>query len=159
MSLFDQDYLNAPPAATRIGFTGTARGMTDTQRQALRSTLLHPSWRRPVEFHHGDCVGADEEAHAIAVELGFRVVIHPPLNPSKRAWCKTTSDGFVLPAKEYLPRNHDIVDMCDYLIAAPRQDTEQRRSGTWATWRYADKQAKKGLLIPPGGFQAHVPMY
>ena len=106
-------------------------------------------WWCADEAHHGDCVGADYTFHAICLEEKIPVIIHPPINESKRAFCKEAQ--LILPAKEYLVRNHDIVDACDVLFVCPRTETEQRRSGTWATWRYAKKQNKEICLILPNG--------
>jgi len=95
------------------------------------------------EFHHGDCEGADQQAHEIAESLYIPIFIHPPTNPVARAFC---SGAFViLKPKPYLERNHDIVDAVDFMLAAPK-GPEVLRSGTWATIRYA-KQINKPLLI------------
>ena len=45
-----------------IGFTGTRQGMTAEQKSALRNLLDGGAG----DFHHGDCIGADSEAHGIA---------------------------------------------------------------------------------------------
>jgi hypothetical protein len=128
-----------------VGFTGTASGMTEHQQAELYGTLcIHPHLR--TGFRHGDCVGADAEAHAIALELGWPVVIHPPANPKRRAYC---DGGVVKGPRPYLVRNHDIVDACDFLIAAPRQRKEVLRSGTWATVRYARKVGKEVIILEP----------
>ena len=55
------------------------------------------------------------------------------------------------PAKDYLVRNHDIVDVCDVLVATPGQKEEQIRSGTWATIRYARKIRKQIIIVYPDG--------
>jgi hypothetical protein len=121
----------------RVGFTGTSEGMSESQRNQLREWL---STHAPItEFHHGDCVGADHEAHQIAIAYDIDIYIHPPENASKRAWCGGAVH--IYPTKPYLARNHDIVDLTDVLIVAPKTDTEELRSGTWATYRYAMKQA------------------
>jgi hypothetical protein len=127
------------------GFTGTQIGMSPRQKIGLRAHLIvaEPG----SEFHHGDCIGADEEAHYIALELGLRIVIHPPLNDSKRAFCKLAT--LVLEPKDYIPRNHDIVDASEVLIAAPKTYEEELRSGTWATVRYARKINKPRLMLTP----------
>jgi hypothetical protein len=126
-----------------IGYTGTQAGMSDRQMSALYThlSLLHPG----SEFHHGDCIGGDEEAHGIAMSFGLRIVIHPPINSRKRAFCKGAA--VVLEPKDYIPRNHDIVDAIELLIAAPKTDGEELRSGTWATVRYARKGNKQRLLL------------
>ena len=53
--------------------------------------------------------------------------------------------------KGYLDRNHDIVDAADVLIAAPSGTTEKRRSGTWATVRYARKLGRTICVVLPDG--------
>ena len=53
--------------------------------------------------------------------------------------------------KDYLERNHDIVDETDMLIATPGEEQEVQRSGTWATIRYARKQKRTILTIYPSG--------
>ena len=120
-----------------VGFTGTQRGMTDAQQSQIRSWL---EGLDVTELHHGDCVGADAQADAIARELGMNIVIHPPVSEKKRAFCWQEGDIY-LPSLPYLERNHDIVDSCPILLAAPLGD-EQVRSGTWATIRYAKKRGK-----------------
>lgn len=120
----------------KVGFTGTQIGMSERQKVALRAELA-----KATEFHHGDCVGADAEADQIARELGTKIHIHPPINPSKRAFCYRLGD-VIWPEDEYLARNHDIVNATRELIAAPKSDREELRSGTWATIRYASRMGK-----------------
>jgi hypothetical protein len=56
-----------------------------------------------------------------------------------------------MPAKPYLVRNHEIVDDSQVLIAAPKEFTEQLRSGTWATIRYARKIGRTVRIVFPDG--------
>ena len=63
------------------------------------------------------------------------------------AWKK----GKILQEKEYLVRNHNIVDSTDMLIGCPKEMQEQLRSGTLATIRYAKKKNKKIIIIFPNG--------
>lgn len=133
-----------------VGFTGTQVGMTRNQMDHLRAELkrLMADGKAPFEFHHGDCIGADAEAHEIALECGYEVVIHPPEYASKRAFCEGAAS--VKPPKPYLDRNHDIVNAAEVLIAAPKSLQEELRSGTWATVRYWKKTGKKGgVLLAP----------
>ena len=125
-----------------VGFTGTQVGMTPEQMAAVREALANPNTK---EFHHGDCIGADEEAHNIAVEFHIPIFVHPPVNPNKQAFCR---EGFHFEPRPYLIRNHDIVDACNLLIATPR-GPEELRSGTWATIRYASKIGRQLLIIEP----------
>lgn len=133
----------------KIGFTGTQRGMTPDQKAAVRNLLWEVGGG---EFHHGDCIGADAEAHDIAVSLRFDTVIHPPSDPSKRAfkWA-TARTHYIRTPKPYLERNHDIVDETQEMIATPGEYHEQLRSGTWATVRYARKLKRKITIIFPDG--------
>lgn len=133
-----------------IGFTGTQDGMVPWQKEALESYLRQALHGYPPSeahfFHHGDCVGADAEAHEIAHALGFRVIIHPPKVSTKRAFCVLWSGDQYRPVADYLARNRCIVNECRTLIAAPKASQEELRSGTWATVRYARK-AKKNIVI------------
>jgi len=129
----------------RVGFTGTQDGMTDAQKETVRNIVL----AYVSEFDHGDCVGADADAHDIvADEFGLDPWIHPPSNSYKRAWKKSSR---VLAPKPYLERNHDIVDATEALIATPKEFEEQLRSGTWATVRYARKKKRRIWLVLPDG--------
>lgn len=125
----------------KIGFTGTQEGMSDRQKGELRTILSIITTWGVVEFHHGDCIGADAEADAIARSVGCRIFIHPPSDPKKRAYCGQTGDVQYAP-EPYLDRNRNIVDNTERLIAAPRSDTEEVRSGTWSTVRYARRVGK-----------------
>lgn len=42
-----------------------------------------------------------------------------------------------------------IVRMCTHLIAAPRTLEEERRSGTWATIRYAKRCGRPVMILAP----------
>jgi hypothetical protein len=54
----------------------------------------------------------------------------------------------LLPEREYLQRNRDIVDATDVLLAAP-DGPERVRSGTWSTVRYAYRAGRGVLLVMP----------
>jgi|SRR5882724_4757120 len=130
----------------RFGFTGTQDGMTDAQKVALRDFLRGGSG----ELHHGDCVGADSQAHDIADECGYGVIIHPPTNYSRRAW-REVPRHLMRPERPYLERNRVIVRETIALIATPAERNEQPRGGTWYTVRYARKQGRVVVLILPSG--------
>ena len=124
----------------KIGFTGTQQGMSPAQAAQLRDSIQAFINQGHVinEFHHGDCVGADAEAHEIAREFeGIEIVVHPPTIPHKQAFCHGDR---TMVNKPYLQRNRCIVDSVEVLIAAPKTDTPIMRSGTWATVRYALKR-------------------
>ncbi len=136
------DWLRTGEDDLQIGFTGTQRGMTAPQWMTLLGLLDGVSgW-----LHHGDCVGADEEAHDLAHQRGLLTDVHPPSNSSKRAWCGGT---VIRSPRPYIARNHDIVDATRGLIAAPKIALEELRSGTWATIRYARKIGKPVALLLP----------
>lgn len=135
---------NLIEAGMRVGFTGSREGLTTEQEVAVTNLLVI----RAKEFHHGDCIGADTEAHVIAYKQGIKIVIHPPRNPKGRSFCVGNE---YRKEKPYLDRNHDIVDDTDILIACPATAKEILRSGTWATIRYAEKQKKTIIFIYPSG--------
>jgi len=119
--------------------------MTRVQELELQKFLLV---RGPFEeFHHGDCVGADAQAHEIVKSstLNCRVVVHPADIELMRAYC----DGdLILESKHPLVRNSDIVEAVDILVAAPANSTENSRSGTWATIRRAYKRKLEVVILP-----------
>ncbi len=128
-----------------VGSTGTQNGMTAAQLTFVLDTLA--AWGVG-ELHHGDCIGADADIHKLARELGWRVVGHPPSDPSKRAWCDF--DEIRAPAP-YLVRNTAIVIATELLLATPAQRTMQLRSGTWATVRRARALGRPIMLVWPDG--------
>lgn len=130
-----------------VGITGSRKGLTDEQRLTLESRL-HALYNLGARtLHHGDCVGVDAQAAEIAQSLGYRLVSHPPLNDSLRAYVE--SDSSWTP-KDYLDRDRDIVDSCDYLIGCP-DGPRRQRSGTWYTLNYAEEVGTSCLIIRPDG--------
>jgi hypothetical protein len=144
----------------KVGFTGTREGMTQEQTVAF---IVFVEERLPEdlphmleEFHHGDCVGADEQAHQIAKFYFKKIVVHPPIDPKYRAYTVSELQAWwnfnqyeIRDEDDYLVRNYDIVDETDILIAAPKTKEEELRSGTWATIRYARKQGKPVFILEP----------
>jgi len=130
-----------------VGFTGTQIGMTNIQKGRVKKALDKLSQNHDV-FHHGDCIGADSEAHSMAVDSGFSVVLHPPSISTKRAFCKADESRSPM---DYLQRNLEIVKESDILLAAPKEKDEQLRSGTWSTIRKARKLGKKIAIFLPDG--------
>ena len=131
----------------KIGFTGTQKGITESQKLKLIEILVK---NQPVYFHHGDCVGADANAHNIVKNhiRFYKIIIHPSIQKIKRTFCHGDD---CRNAKPCLERNKDIVDETDLLITCPKGFKEELRSGTWSTIRYAIKQRKKILIIYPDG--------
>jgi predicted Rossmann fold nucleotide-binding protein DprA/Smf involved in DNA uptake len=135
-----------------FGVTGTRKGITDAQTRWLREQLAYAE-----TLHHGACVGADEAAHTIALDLGSSIVVHPPENTRLMAEVRTPPRGrsFVIcQSKPYLERNHDIVDASDRLLALP-DGPERPKSGTWATVRYAVRTGKPVAICYPDGTVEH----
>lgn len=132
-----------------IGFTGTRHGMKWSQKGVVEDLLRQFYMSGDVTcFHHGDCIGADEEAHDFAEECGFLIESHPCNIPKMRAYCAAAQE---FPEKPPLDRNRDIVDACDVLIAAPADLTEQPKGGTWYTVRYARKLGRRIWIVWPSG--------
>lgn len=133
----------------KIGFTGSHHGMTDIQKDNFRE-IFSWFWRTyldELEFHQGQCIGADEEALEIVKSLGgVWTVSHPPISTFRQH--KLSCDEVREP-KGFIDRNHDIVDEVDVLLAAPRSRKEELRSGTWATVRYARKVIRPLEMVWP----------
>ncbi len=128
-----------------LGFTGTRKGMSKAQRATLRLVLRKMcGW-----FHHGDAIGSDEQAHEIASELGYRIMIHPSDRKDQRAFCKT-EPGWLFLEHPPLLRNRHIVANSDRLIACPLRP-EEGEGGTWYTVRYARQMHRPIKIILPNG--------
>lgn len=131
----------------KIGFTGTQHGMTPKQFDMFKSCF---PLRDCTQFHHGDCIGADAQAaNWVRMRSGtVRIFAYPSVIVKKRAWVPA---HVVRHPQQPLPRNQEIVDEIDLLIATPGEQQEIWRSGTWATIRYARKVGKPVWLILPDG--------
>lgn len=155
-----------------IGYTGTQRGMTDAQCERVWELVRFKDFFA----HHGDCVGGDAQFDAIVRRAPWcrGVIVHPPINPSKRAYVTIRPQDILLEEKEYLDRNRDIAESVvfdptrdpslpdrvraswtGFLIVGPGEDQEQFRSGTWSTYRHAKKLGIPYSLILPNGAVFH----
>lgn len=103
----------------------------------------------PLGLRHGDCRGADAEACRTAQALSIPTHAHPGMSMLWRA--HTTGNLTVAKPKPELARDRVIARLCLYLIAIPKDFTEQKRSGTWATIRYAHQYGKPIIYIYPDG--------
>jgi len=131
----------------KVGVTGTQYGWTERQRTLFTLATAELNLE---EFHHGDCIGVDEQAAGvIRKRFGVDVVhSHPPNQDVKRAFAKS---AVIYKAKHYLARNQDIVDAVDLLYVIPNSAYERRRSGTWVTYRRACKAGTRMVIIFPDG--------
>ncbi len=132
-----------------LGFTGTQIGgppaQVDRVLRGVRKWLDHT-------VHHGDCIGWDKIMHDIARQFSMRVELHPPTDPSKRAWCLMLPGEIVHPPRPYLDRNRDIAQRRDLLVACPKEEEgEVIRSGTWSTVRYARAAGVPVVVVRPSG--------
>lgn len=128
-----------------FGFTGTTKGMTPEQLASVQHLFA-----RLHVLHHGDAIGADSQAHSLAVDLYAYIVGHPGPDPARRAF--RACDVTLLP-KPFLKRNLDIVNAArDGVVAAPDGKIERfRGSGTWATIRYARRARRPLWIVWPDG--------
>lgn len=130
----------------KLGVSATQYGMTNPQRQQwIKWVMENGPWSA---FHHGDCIGGDEEAFWMIREVfpNLRTVAWPGDNSSKRAY---TPSDLVMAVQPNLQRNRCIAEIADVLVAAPNTPYEVIRSGTWTTIRYARKLGKHVEIIGP----------
>ena len=127
----------------KVGITGTREGATEYQLKELRSVL---SELKGTEFHHGDCRGVDVQAAAIARELGYKIICHPPILTEEQGYFG--GDEVREPAG-YMKRDRTIVEETDVLLVCPKQMEWQPKGGTWYTHDYAAKLGKPLSIIWP----------
>lgn len=135
-------------------------------------------------FHHGDCVGWDAWANNwVKINFPFTSITHshPGYGMVGDRWVDTSKQAhsksdIVEPMTPYSERNEVIAFRATHcLIAAPEQNQEILRSGTWSTVRCAHRmgQAKltdkyrdrpiyivrpfDGMVVPFGGTELAAP--
>ena len=59
----------------KIGFTGTRNGMNKEQIKELENIIKS---KQLDEFHHGMCVGSDQQAHDVVKKEKIKIVRQPP---------------------------------------------------------------------------------
>jgi len=145
-----------------VVFTGTRNGTTPEQAGSIATALRE--LRELKDLHHGACVGADEHFHLLGTESRAKdIYIYPAFKPghAMRAVCHNSIDYWQLMNMpmpiDPLYRNrymlktvNDRKEDC-ILIACPRGNREELRSGTWATIRYARKIGMRVGIIWPDG--------
>lgn len=139
-----------------VGFTGTRDGLTAAQKATLKHLLDQlQEDQGTIWFRHGDCVGADEQAHGIASRSHYQILIHPPEEERFRAFCEGAFS--VLAPKPYRERNLRIVEKSHILLGAPKgfAEEEDPRSGTWMTIRAANNLGVPvRVILPDGSFRS-----
>lgn len=133
----------------KVAFSGSANGASLKQLEAMNKLL--GEWHAPGFediLAHGDCVGADSSADRFARIIGYKVEIHPPTNPVKRAFCYREGD-VMYDAYPYHSRNMHIVDWCDQLLATPKKP--RGSGGTWFTVDYALRRKKPVVVVYADG--------
>lgn len=136
----------------RVGFTGTRDGMTDPQAAQVGALLEALRWVGATQAMHGLCKGADEHFHHLARAHGYFLIGCPGVTHTGLAYLRSSVEcDMVKRAKPFLVRDKDIVTDTDVLIATPKEQISQHRSGTWTTIRYAREAQKPLLLIWPDG--------
>lgn len=123
-----------------IGFTGTRQGMTLAQREAFRRTIRALAFD---EFHHGDCVGADADAHDEVRRCcpNVRIIVHPPADETHRAHCR--GDECRAPLTHFA-RNRAIVEETYMILGASLTPHRTERGGTWYT---LDRAYRAGMIV------------
>lgn len=133
-----------------MGFTGNRKGMTLNQRETFQRLVQAVA---PEGFHHGACVGSDEQA-VVLVRYFIpkdRVVAHPASAGYMTSSEAIRLSGVIRDPEPYLDRNKSIVRDSWVLVATPEQPAEIMRSGTWATVRYGRAARHPVFVIAPDG--------
>lgn len=133
--MMDKD--DVRPVWVHLGVTGTQSQITSAQAKAAADVFRGLRAGGAEWMHNGDCVGADARAGAFWKTIGGKVHLHPPSNDAKRAYLFAHASS---QPKPYLERNTDIVAASDALVALPKTQDEELRSGTWSTIRRARKK-------------------
>lgn len=140
----------------RYGMTGP-RDLVPMGFMRIRRALL--SLEEVDEFTSGAQRGADTIAALMSMGL-FKGALHRivrPAAPYDPIWSTAVSaplfeviDGprCATYGQSYMARNGLVLDHSDVLLAFPRTNTEERRSGTWACIREAERRDIPVLKFP-----------
>lgn len=136
----------------KVSFTGTRGGMADGQMAALDRVL---STFQPALFVHGDCLGADFNAHRLILTINasadHQIAINTYPSNLEKTRAYTGEEYEVCEPLPPLERNPLIVDAGQLLIACPAGVSELIRSGTWATIRAARRTDRLVIAIDTAG--------
>lgn len=132
-----------------LAFTGSKDRLTTSQKAALEDEIIDHREAGYLWMHNGDCVMSDEYAARMWVKYNGKVMLHPPIADKYRAFFEKAT--IVCEPREYLVRDHHMVDCSKRLIATPQTFDEQVRSGTWTTVRYARKLRLGITIVLPDG--------
>ncbi len=139
-------------------FTGTHKGLTGNQADALRDWIVRlTQGEEPITWHHGGCRGGDALFFTIlrrlreAGKVSDKVFVEVHPGDMRQRWSYLGLADLVHDVRPYLIRNQVMVTIGSTLIACPHEYKEKLRSGTWATVRYARKRHKPIIIIYPNG--------
>lgn len=145
-----------------VGVTGTREGMTPLQLRACvrilhdlsRGSFRDIAYDSEVEGYnwlmHGDCIGADAQAWAVAAGMDWITIAYP--GAVKRELRAFTSSTMVHEPQGTLERNRLIVEQCDLLLAFPKEPRLSMRGGTWYTINYAYARKRRMIVVWPDGW-------
>lgn len=133
-----------------IGVSGTRDGATAEQIKSAVSYINH-IFDPGAKFHHGCCIGVDEQLSIAAHAIGYKLIAHPPLDNRFMSTLSVLLSDEVNKPIDYIERNKQIVRASDRMLILPKNFGEQIRSGTWATYRYSIIQEVPTMLIHPDG--------
>lgn len=128
-----------------IGMTGTRDGMSQEQKNAYEKYIQ--ALDEKLILHHGDCIGADADAHDIAVRHNIKTHIHPPIKDVHRAF---KEGDYSEEEKSYFARNRDIVDSAALVLGFPKL-MKETKGGTWYTINYTKNKGTPLVIIWPNG--------
>lgn len=134
-----------------LGMTGNRLGFQSKFQQRGAWSLF--KFFEPKEFHHGGCIGCDDQCHSIALTLNIPIIVHRPINESEMASCTGGEDRL---AKTYLARNRDIVAESDVMLSFPRAEWNPNdRGGTVWTTKYTIKLGIPIVIVTPTQLHWH----
>jgi hypothetical protein len=140
-----------------VGFAGTRFMVTEAQFTALLEVIFDLDAQQPItQFLNGFARGADRIATSLVLQFTRAMVVAYPGDAAQQDAADEQAQlapgrVSIHPVLPYLKRNKLIATRCAQLIAVPASAIEERRSGTWATVRYARAAGPPRTIILPDG--------
>lgn len=150
----------------KIGFIGTKYGMSIEQLESVIELII-PISKQDVEVHYSNHSTSDAQFHRMVCNflLCKCIYLHQIEGKQNIDECfENTCNAVILPAMPFYETRKSIIDQCDLLILAPKQDYEcEEHNSVLQALQIAQKKNKDIKIVQYDGLidiwpnEKHIP--